>query len=98
MPVSWGQNLQDNHNIGKQIIHNVAHLLYSNRNRSCFGHPSCDLGQDRQLSGLCPSSLSILASDSTRVVHTKIYSLFKVVNSEIFILRKRNPRISNICN
>ena len=42
-------------NIDKQIIHNLAHLLYSNGNRSCFGHPSCDLSQDRQLSGLCPS-------------------------------------------
>ena len=34
-------------NIAKQIIHNLAHLLYSNRNRSCFGHPSWDLSQDR---------------------------------------------------
>ena len=50
------QNLQDNFNIDTQIIHNLAHLLYSNVNRSCFGHPSCDLSQDRQLSGLLPSS------------------------------------------
>ena len=43
-----GQNLQINLNIDKQIIHNLAHLLYSNVNRSCFGHPLCDLSQDRQ--------------------------------------------------
>ena len=47
-----GQNLQDNLNTNEQIIHNLSHLLYSNVNRSCFGHPSCDLSQDRQLSGL----------------------------------------------
>ena len=41
------QNLQDNFNIDKQIIHNLAHLQYSNGNRSCFGHPSCDLSHDR---------------------------------------------------
>ena len=52
----WSQNLQDNLNIDEQIIHNLAHLLYSNVNRSCFGHPSCHLSQDRQLSELCPSS------------------------------------------
>ena len=56
MAGSWGQHLQDNLNIDKQIIDNLAHLLYSNRNRSCFVHPSCDLSQDRQLSGLRPSS------------------------------------------
>ena len=56
MADTWGQHLQNNLNIGKQIIHNLAHLLYSNRNRSCFGHPSCDLSQDRQLSGLRPLS------------------------------------------
>ena len=56
MPGSCGQHLQDNLNIDKQIIHNLAHLLYSRGNRSCFGHPSCDLSQDRQLSGLRPSS------------------------------------------
>ena len=51
------QNLQDNFNIDStQIIHNLAHLLYSNMNRSCFGCPSWDLSQDRQLSGLRPSS------------------------------------------
>ena len=38
------------------IIHNLAYLLYSNVKRSCFGHPSCDLSQDRQLSGLHPST------------------------------------------
>ena len=48
------QNLQDNLNIDTQIIYNLAHLLYSNVNRSCFGHPSWDLSQDRQLSGLRP--------------------------------------------
>ena len=58
MPGSGGQNLQNNLNIDKQIIHNLAHLLYSNGNRSSFGHPSWDLSQDsyRQLSGLRPSS------------------------------------------
>ena len=50
------QNLQDNFNIDTQIIHNLAHVLYSNMNRSCSGHPSCDLSQHRQLSGLRPSS------------------------------------------
>ena len=50
------QNLQDNFNIDIQIIHNIAHLLYSNVNTSCCGHPSCDLSQDRQLSGQRPSS------------------------------------------
>ena len=44
------QNLQDNFNIDTHIIHNLVHLLYSNVNRSC------DLSQDRQLSGLHPSS------------------------------------------
>ena len=47
MAGSWGQHLQDNLNIDKQIIDNLAHLLYSNVNRSCFVHPSCDLSQDR---------------------------------------------------
>ena len=56
MAGSWGQHLQDYLNIDKQIIDNLAHLLYSNGNRSCFVHPSCDLSQDRQLSGLRPSS------------------------------------------
>ena len=65
----------DNINIDKQLIHNFAHLLYSNLNRSCFGHPLCDLSQYRQLSGLCPSSWSLLASDPTQDVHTKIYSI-----------------------
>ena len=52
----WGQHLKDNLSIDKQIIHNIAHLLYSNMNRSCFGRPSCDLSLDRQLSGLRPLS------------------------------------------
>ena len=56
MAGSWGQHLRDNLIIDKQIIYNLAHLLYSNGNRSCFGHPLCDLSQDRQLSGLRPSS------------------------------------------
>ena len=56
MPGSWFQYLHDNLNIDKQIIHNIANLLYSNVNRSCFGHPLCDQGQDRQLSGLRPSN------------------------------------------
>ena len=52
MAGTQAQNVQDNFNIDMQIIHNLAHLLYSNVNRSCFGYPSCDLSQDRQLSGL----------------------------------------------
>ena len=56
MAGTQSQNLQDNFNIDTHIIHNLAHLLYSNVNRSCFGHLSCDLRQDRQLSGLRPSS------------------------------------------
>ena len=62
------QHLQDNFNIDTHIIiHNLAHLLYFNVNRSCCGHPSCDLSQDRQLSGLRPS-------DHTWDVHNMIYS------------------------
>ena len=56
MPGAQTQHLQNNRNIDTQIIYNFAHLLYSNVNRSCFGHPSCDLSQDRQLSGLRPLS------------------------------------------
>ena len=52
MPGTQIQNLLNNLNIDTQIIHNLAHLLYSNVNRSCVGHPLCDLSQDRQLSGL----------------------------------------------
>ena len=55
MAGTQAQNLQDNFNIDTHIIHNLAHFLYSNMNRSCFGHPS-DLSQDRQLSGLRPLS------------------------------------------
>ena len=47
MAGTQAQKLQDNFNIDTHIIHNLAHLLYSNVNRSCFGHPSCDLSQDR---------------------------------------------------
>ena len=50
MPGAQTQNLQDNLNIDTQNIHNLE--LYSNVNRSCFGHPLCDLSQDRQISGL----------------------------------------------
>ena len=71
------QNLQYNPNIDKQIIHNLVRLLYSNRNRSCFRHPLCDLSQDRQLSGLHSLSWSILASDPTWDVQPKIYSLIQ---------------------
>ena len=53
MAGTQAQILQDNFNIDTQTIHNLAHLLYSNMNISCFGHPLCDLSQDRQLSGLC---------------------------------------------
>ena len=56
MAGTQAQNLQDNFNIDTQIIHNLVHLLYSNVNRSCFGHPLCDLSQDRQLSGPRPLS------------------------------------------
>ena len=56
MAGTQAQNLRDNFNIDTQTIHNLAHLLYSNVNRSCFGHPLCDLSQDRQLSALRPSS------------------------------------------
>ena len=56
MAKTQAKNLPDNFNIDTQIIHNLAHLLYFNVNRSRFGHPSCDLSQDRQLSGLRPSS------------------------------------------
>ena len=56
MAETQAQNLQDNFNIDTQIINNLAHLLYSNMNRSCFGHFSCDLSQDRELSGLRPLS------------------------------------------
>ena len=56
MPGAQTKNLQYNLNIDTQIIHNLALLLYSNVNRSCVGHPSCDLSQDRQLSGLRLSS------------------------------------------
>ena len=56
MAETQAQHLQDNFNIDTHIIHSLAHLLYSNVNRSCFGHPSCDVSQDRQLSGLRPSS------------------------------------------
>ena len=43
MPGTQAQNLKKNLNIDAQIIHNLAHLLYSNGNRSCCGHPKCDL-------------------------------------------------------
>ena len=45
----------NNLNIDAHNIHNLAHLLYCNGDISCFGYPSCDLSQDRQLEGL-PSS------------------------------------------
>ena len=56
MAGTQAQNLKDNFNIDTQFFYNLACLLYSNVNRSCFGHPSCDISQDRQLSGLRPSS------------------------------------------
>ena len=56
MAGSGGKNLQNNLYIDKQIICNLAQLLYSNGNRSCFGRCLCDFSQDRQLSGLCPLS------------------------------------------
>ena len=66
MAGTQAQNLQDNFNIDTHIIHNLAHLLYSNVNRSCCGHPSCDLS---------------LASDHTWDVHNMIYSLIKQYNT-----------------
>ena len=36
IPWTQAQNLQNNLNIDRQVIHNLAHLLYSNRYRSCF--------------------------------------------------------------
>ena len=56
MTGTQAQNLQDNFNIDTHIILILLHILYSNVNRSCCGHPSCDLSQERQLSGLRPSS------------------------------------------
>ena len=50
------KELQDNLNINEQLIDNIVHLLYSNMNRSCLGHPLYDLSQDKQLSGLQPQS------------------------------------------
>ena len=50
------RNLQYDFNIDTQIVHNLAHLLYSNRNGPYYGQPTCDLSQDRQLSGLRPLS------------------------------------------
>ena len=51
MPRAQVQNLQYNPNIDKQIIHNLAHLLYSNEIDHVSGK-----SRDRQLSGLHPSS------------------------------------------
>ena len=48
------QNVEYNLNIDAHISHNLAHLLYSNGNRSCFGHPFCDMSQDIHLSGSIP--------------------------------------------
>ena len=39
MPGTQAENLKDNLNIDAQIIHNLAHLLYSKVNRSCFDIP-----------------------------------------------------------
>ena len=41
MDGTQAQYLQDNFNSDTHIIHNLAHLLYSNVNRSCFGHLGC---------------------------------------------------------
>ena len=48
MAGTQAQNLQDNFYfaIGLHIIHNLAHLLYSNVNRSCYVHPRIDSSQD----------------------------------------------------
>ena len=56
MAGTQAQNLQDNFNFATHIIHSLAHLLYFYVNRSCCGHPSYDLKQDRQLPGIRPSS------------------------------------------
>ena len=72
---------------------NSAYFLYYNVNRSCFGRPSCDLRQDRQLSGLRPTSC--LASDPTLDFHTKIYSLSGLL---ILMMGHHNGDIKiNIC-
>ena len=47
MAGTQAQILQDNFNFATHIIHNLARLLYTNVNRSCLGHPLCDLSQDR---------------------------------------------------
>ena len=39
MPGTQAQNLQDDFNIDKQTIHNLAHLLYSNVNRYVLDIP-----------------------------------------------------------
>ena len=39
MPGLRGQNLPNNLNIDKEIINNLAHLLYSNGNRLCLDFP-----------------------------------------------------------
>ena len=76
MPWSWFQNLQDKLNINKQLIHKFACLLYI---LTGIDHvlDIPHVSQDRQLSGLRPLSGSILASNLTRDVHNKIYSLNK---------------------
>ena len=50
MAGTQAHNCHYNLNIDTHIIHNLVHLLYYNVNQSCFGHPSCDLNQDKQLS------------------------------------------------
>ena len=47
---SWGQNLQSNLNIAKQIIHNLAYLVYSNRNS---GENEGGVPPDHALPQLC---------------------------------------------
>ena len=94
MPVSWFQNLQNNITIDKQLSHNFARLLYSKVNRSCFGHPLGDLSQDRQLSGLHPSSCSNLASDHTRDVHNKIHSLNPSPYLYMYTYIQNQPRMA----
>ena len=54
MAGTQAQNLQDNFNNDTQTIHSLAHLLYSNGNRSCFGHPLCDLSQDTSFELIYP--------------------------------------------
>ena len=76
----WGQNLQDNLNIDEHIIHNLAHLLYSNGNRSCFGCPLCAPSQNRHISGLLPSIYPGIRSHSG-CPYQDLFPKYNIANS-----------------